>query len=315
MMKEQTLELYVHIPFCKKKCRYCDFLSFAGEEWTQETYTQALIREIGAWKGKENKKVSSVFVGGGTPSILSVRRMEKIFEALRESFFLAEDAEITIECNPGTLEKEKLEVYKGLGVNRLSLGLQSAKNEELRLLGRIHTWETFLESFQMARKAGFENLNVDLISALPGQTVESWRETLEKTIALSPEHISAYSLIIEEGTLFEPVEAFSVFCDERAGVCDAKSGQGISHTGGSGISHPQNGSHFLGRGFRNRSFRSCLGGRGLGRLADKCRSGRVRFRIKKDCQISGQADKTDGKENACKNQGRAAAFPPGMSFF
>lgn len=202
MMKEQTLELYVHVPFCKKKCRYCDFLSFAGEEWTQETYTQALIREIGAWKGKENKKVSSVFVGGGTPSILSVRRMEKIFEALRESFFLAEDAEITIECNPGTLEKEKLEVYKGLGVNRLSLGLQSAKNEELRLLGRIHTWETFLESFQMARKAGFENLNVDLISALPGQTVESWRETLEKTIALSPEHISAYSLIIEEGTPF-----------------------------------------------------------------------------------------------------------------
>lgn len=202
MMKEQTLELYVHIPFCKKKCRYCDFLSFAGEEWTQETYTQALIREIGAWKGKENKKVSSVFVGGGTPSILSVRRMEKIFEALRESFFLAEDAEITIECNPGTLGKEKLEVYKGLGVNRLSLGLQSAKNEELRLLGRIHTWETFLESFQMARKAGFENLNVDLISALPGQTVESWRETLEKTIALSPEHISAYSLIIEEGTPF-----------------------------------------------------------------------------------------------------------------
>lgn len=202
MMKEQTLELYVHIPFCKKKCRYCDFLSFAGEEWTQETYTQALIREIGAWRGKENKKVSSVFVGGGTPSILSVRRMEEIFEALRESFFLAEDAEITIECNPGTLEKEKLEVYKCLGVNRLSLGLQSAKNEELRLLGRIHTWETFLESFQMARKAGFENLNVDLISALPGQTVESWRETLEKTIALSPEHISAYSLIIEEGTPF-----------------------------------------------------------------------------------------------------------------
>ena len=202
MMKEQTLELYVHIPFCKKKCRYCDFLSFAGEEWTQETYTQALIREIGAWRGKENKKVSSVFVGGGTPSILSVRRMEEIFEALRESFFLAKDAEITIECNPGTLEKEKLEVYKCLGVNRLSLGLQSAKNEELRLLGRIHTWETFLESFQMARKAGFENLNVDLISALPGQTVESWRETLEKTIALSPEHISAYSLIIEEGTPF-----------------------------------------------------------------------------------------------------------------
>lgn len=202
MMKEQTLELYVHIPFCKKKCRYCDFLSFAGEEWTQETYTQALIREIGAWRGKENKKVSSVFVGGGTPSILSVRRMEEIFEALRESFFLTEDAEITIECNPGTLEKEKLEVYKCLGVNRLSLGLQSAKNEELRLLGRIHTWETFLESFQMARKAGFENLNVDLISALPGQTVESWRETLEKTIALSPEHISAYSLIIEEGTPF-----------------------------------------------------------------------------------------------------------------
>lgn len=202
MMKEQTLELYVHIPFCKKKCRYCDFLSFAGEEWTQETYTQALIREIGAWRGKENKKVSSVFVGGGTPSILSVRRMEEIFEALRESFFLAENAEITIECNPGTLEKEKLEVYKCLGVNRLSLGLQSAKNEELRLLGRIHTWETFLESFQMARKAGFENLNVDLISALPGQTVESWRETLEKTIALSPEHISAYSLIIEEGTPF-----------------------------------------------------------------------------------------------------------------
>jgi len=206
---KKELELYIHIPFCVRKCAYCDFLSGPQDEETIEQYVVSLLDEIRAHGS--NKKLTSgynvvtVFLGGGTPSILSASQIQRIFVALRDTFEITEDAEITIEANPGTVTKEKLEVFRACGINRISFGLQSANNEELKLLGRIHTYEEFLESFRLARECGFDNINVDLISAIPKQTVVSWEETLQNVIKLNPEHISAYSLIVEDGTPFAKV--------------------------------------------------------------------------------------------------------------
>lgn len=199
--KDNSFELYIHIPFCVRKCAYCDFLSAPGSEEAKASYTKALLREIEAVK-TEKREVSSIFVGGGTPSALSPSLMGDIFEKIHKSFSVAPDAEITIEANPGTLSKEKLFLYKNAGINRLSLGLQSPEEAELKSLGRIHTYEEFLESFSLAREAGFQNINVDLMCALPDQTYEGWIRNLRTVAALHPEHISAYSLIIEEGTPF-----------------------------------------------------------------------------------------------------------------
>ena len=199
--KDNSFELYIHIPFCVRKCAYCDFLSAPGSEEAKASYTKALLREIEAVK-TEKREVSSIFVGGGTPSALSPSLMGDIFEKIHESFSVAQDAEITIEANPGTLSKEKIFLYKNAGINRLSLGLQSPEEAELKSLGRIHTYEEFLESFSLAREAGFQNINVDLMCALPDQTYEGWIRNLRTVAALHPEHISAYSLIIEEGTPF-----------------------------------------------------------------------------------------------------------------
>jgi len=199
----EKLELYIHIPFCVRKCAYCDFLSFPAGADVQRQYVNKLMEEIKlAGAGFHETAVSSVFVGGGTPSVLAPSLMEEIFGKLRECFFIEEGAEISMEANPGTVSKEKLLAYRRAGINRLSFGLQSADNKELSALGRIHTWEEFLESFYLAREAGFDNLNVDLMSALPGQTVKSWEKTLKTVADLEPEHISAYSLILEEGTPF-----------------------------------------------------------------------------------------------------------------
>lgn len=200
---KQTLELYIHIPFCVRKCKYCDFLSAPQDEETRERYVAALIREISAHRDKGGSyEVSTVFFGGGTPSVLSAVQVRRIFEALRDSFEIGPDAEISIEVNPGTVTEEKLRAYRDCGINRISFGLQSADNEELRLLGRIHTYEEFEENFRLAREHGFDNINVDLMSAIPKQTLESLERTLSKVISLGPEHISAYSLIVEEGTPF-----------------------------------------------------------------------------------------------------------------
>ena len=198
----KKLELYLHIPFCAKKCAYCDFLSAPAGRKTQEAYVEALKREIHTFQEKEKYRVSTVFFGGGTPSILEAGKITEIMDLLHQEFLFLPDAEVTIECNPGTAGLHKLAEYRKAGINRLSLGLQSSKNQELSLLGRIHTWEDFLQTYDAARKVGFDNINVDLMSALPGQSVQSWRETLEAVLALCPQHISAYSLIIEEGTSF-----------------------------------------------------------------------------------------------------------------
>ncbi|MBC8572447.1 radical SAM family heme chaperone HemW [Jingyaoa shaoxingensis] len=199
---EKELELYIHIPFCVRKCNYCDFLSFAADETVQRQYTDALCREISDWEGYGDGRVSTVFIGGGTPSILPVREMERILDTVYRHARMENETEITMECNPGTADREKLLAWKNSGINRISFGLQSTDNRELKRLGRIHTWEDFQESWHLARKAGFENMNVDLMSALPGQSTQSWQKTLDRVLELEPEHISAYSLIIEEGTPF-----------------------------------------------------------------------------------------------------------------
>lgn len=197
----RELSIYLHIPFCVRKCLYCDFLSAPAGKEEIERYVNLLLREI-----KEQSifygdhTVISIFLGGGTPSLLAAADVERILGQIRQCYSVAADAEITIECNPGTVTAEKLHHYITSGINRLSVGLQSAEDEELARIGRIHTYGDFLESYRLAREVGFGNINVDLMAALPGQSVDSYRRTLERVTALSPEHISAYSLILEEGT-------------------------------------------------------------------------------------------------------------------
>lgn len=200
--KMQNIELYIHIPFCIRKCRYCDFLSFPCDQEDRDAYLEALIREIEVTGTTVEEEVSSVFIGGGTPSMLPASQMERILTAVREAFTLTKDCEISMESNPGTLTEAKLRAYHQMGINRLSIGLQSTEDALLKRLGRIHNYQQFLENYQAAKEAGFTSLNIDLMSGLPGQTLEMYEETLRKVTALSPQHISAYSLIIEEGTPF-----------------------------------------------------------------------------------------------------------------
>ena len=200
--KRTPLELYIHIPFCVQKCQYCDFLSGPSDQETKNRYIEALLNEIQAVQGVEAYEIVSVFIGGGTPSVLEAEAIASIIEAIREKFYFASEVEITIEANPGTVDLEKLQIYHKSGINRLSLGLQSTDPSELKMLGRIHTYEEFLQSYQWARAAGFHNINIDVMFAIPGQTGEAWREHLYQVAELKPEHISAYSLIIEEGTPF-----------------------------------------------------------------------------------------------------------------
>ena len=200
---KKDLGLYIHIPFCVKKCAYCDFLSWSGDKEQRVDYVRALEQEILSYKNfAEDYQVTTLYFGGGTPSVLEGELLERIMEAIRRTFQIEEKAEVTLEMNPGTALKEKLELYKKLGINRLSMGIQSVKNENLKLLGRIHTYEDFLESYCMAREAGFDNLSGDLISSLPGQTLAEWKEELKILMETPLEHVSVYQLIIEEGTEF-----------------------------------------------------------------------------------------------------------------
>lgn len=197
------LSIYLHIPFCARKCRYCDFLSYPAAEREQEDYLALLLWEIEEQSlFYKQYQVISIFVGGGTPSLLPADAVKRIFEKLNQNFIIKKDCEITIEANPDSLTRRKLEAYLQAGVNRLSIGLQSTDDVELRRLGRIHDYRTFCHAYEMARQAGFRNINIDLMSAVPGQTAASYRQTLERVLAFAPEHISAYSLILEEGTWF-----------------------------------------------------------------------------------------------------------------
>lgn len=201
-MTGSSMEIYIHIPFCVKKCDYCDFLSGPSGPKEQAEYVQALLTEIDAVKEGKGRSVSSIFIGGGTPSVLDERFIGEILNKIRKNFLVEENAEITIEVNPGTADQKKLQAYRTFGINRLSIGLQSPDDRELKILGRIHNYEQFLETYKGARTAGFDNINIDLMSAIPDQTYEKWCNNLRTVAELQPEHISAYSLIIEEGTPF-----------------------------------------------------------------------------------------------------------------
>lgn len=200
--ENSPMEIYIHIPFCIRKCDYCDFLSGPSGPEEQADYVQALLREIQAVEEGEGRSVSSIFIGGGTPSVLDERLLGDILREIRNRFKMEEDAEITIEVNPGTANIGKLQAYREMGINRLSIGLQSPEDRELKILGRIHNYGQFLETYQEARTVGFDNINIDLMSAIPDQTYEGWVKNLRTVAELEPEHISAYSLIVEEGTPF-----------------------------------------------------------------------------------------------------------------
>ena len=200
---KQEISLYIHIPFCVRKCLYCDFPSFSGMDGMFEDYVRRLCREMGeAAPSFQGIGVKSVFFGGGTPSILPPALMGRIMDKIMSAYDVNSDAEISMEANPGTLDAAKLREYKSMYFNRLSMGLQAWQDRLLERLGRIHRGGEFEDNFLQARDSGFKNINVDLMFSLPGQTMDDWQETLEKVIRLDPEHISAYSLIIEEGTPF-----------------------------------------------------------------------------------------------------------------
>ncbi|MBQ7785338.1 MAG: radical SAM family heme chaperone HemW [Clostridia bacterium] len=197
----EPISVYIHIPLCVKKCAYCDFASFSGRMGQRGRYVEAVCCEIrtqAAFFGR--RTVHTVFIGGGTPTLLSGEQIRQVLDCVRECFDLLLDAEITMEGNPGTLTAENLSAYREAGVNRLSLGVQSFDDALLTAIGRIHSAGEAKQAVRMAREAGFDNINLDLMYGLPGQTAAQWADTLDQAIALSPEHLSCYSLILEEGT-------------------------------------------------------------------------------------------------------------------
>lgn len=210
-MKQEVrdLSLYVHIPFCKKKCNYCDFLSFGSCSYSrQKQYVEALCKEIMVYKPvASDYRVKTIFIGGGTPSYIEASLMEQIMQTINAVFTVEEGAEITIEGNPDSLTTEKLMTYHRIGINRLSIGLQSANDEVLKVLGRVHNYDQFVAAYLSAKEAGFTNINVDLMSGIPTESAESYIHTLAKVVELKPAHISAYSLIVEEGTPLSQNEA------------------------------------------------------------------------------------------------------------
>ena len=200
----KKLGIYIHIPFCKRKCHYCDFISFSGKQELIEKYIDSLKKEINDYKiNKEDYLVETIYFGGGTPSYIESKYIIDILKELKQKFNISENAEITIEINPGTVDEQKLKDYYNSGINRISFGLQSTKTELLKLVGRIHSYSSFLDAYNLARKKGFKNINVDLMIGLPVQTLEDVEKDLERVTELKPEHISVYSLIVEEGTTIE----------------------------------------------------------------------------------------------------------------
>ena len=202
-MQKKALSIYIHIPFCKSKCSYCDFNSYAGMEELIPAYFSALKRNLAQYEVDFDKYIiKTVFLGGGTPSIVDADLIYDYIMNLRSSFEFDNEAEISIECNPGTLKPESLGTYKKAGINRISLGLQCWQNELLKKLGRIHTAEDFERTLTYVKDSGFTNFNADLIFGIPGQTMEEWKETLGRVVSLGIPHLSCYSLSIEEGTQF-----------------------------------------------------------------------------------------------------------------
>lgn len=199
----KSISIYIHIPFCVKKCQYCDFLSAPADSRAQEVYLRALKQEIREQAARYREyEVQTVFIGGGTPTAVPCENLCEVLKTVFTCYRVNPQAEISMEANPGTVTRETLLSYRKAGINRISIGLQSADDVELKLLGRIHTYRDFQQTYRWAQEAGFTNINLDIMSALPGQSVENYKKTLETVLSLKPQHISAYSLIVEEGTPF-----------------------------------------------------------------------------------------------------------------
>lgn len=225
-MRRKQIGLYIHIPFCKQKCSYCDFCSYANKESFVKRYMQCVLKEI-IEVGSNNKTdfengkddlflVKTIYIGGGTPSLIDSKYITQVIEDIKLNFEVDEKAEITIEVNPGTVTLEKLEDYYKAGINRLSIGLQSTHEHLLKEIGRIHTYLDFIDTYRFARDAGFKNINVDLMIGLPNQTLEEVQDSIEEIVSMEPEHISVYSLILEENTpLFKKVEEGLELPDEE----------------------------------------------------------------------------------------------------
>ena len=202
-MKSKGFEIYIHIPFCARKCDYCDFVSFVCDKSVQHQYVDCMIEQlINKAEFAKDSIADSVFIGGGTPSVIAPKEIDRIMNTIYKHYNVSDKPEITMEMNPNSITAEKLAIYKAGGINRVSMGLQSANDSELKVLSRLHSYDEFLVAFERVREAGFANVNVDLMSAVPTQTVASYENSLRKVASLGPEHISAYSLIIEENTPF-----------------------------------------------------------------------------------------------------------------
>lgn len=201
-MNKKEIGIYIHIPFCKQKCYYCDFVSYVNQKEKEEKYIESVLIQIDSYNFA-NYNVNTIYIGGGTPSFIDVKLIKNIVTKLKEKINLKNVKEFTIEINPGTVDKNKLEQYRSLGINRLSIGLQSTKNKILKQIGRIHTFEDFTQTYIYAREVGFKNINVDLMIGLPNQLMLDLKESVEQIININPEHISVYSLIIEKGTKLE----------------------------------------------------------------------------------------------------------------
>lgn len=236
MMTTDAIGLYVHIPFCKSKCNYCDFCSYPSlEDRARDGYIERVISEARDYAKGEKIRVDTVYFGGGTPSLLSLAQAERLITSLADSFDISPSAEITLEANPGTLNKEKAMAYKTLGINRISLGLQTIHKNELKILGRIHTYDDFLSAYKLIRACGFDNVSIDLMYGIPEQTKDSFAKSLDTVTVLEPEHISAYGLIIEEGTPFYsmaktlPLPSEDEECDMYFMAADMLRARGYSH--------------------------------------------------------------------------------------
>ena len=274
------LGLYVHIPFCATKCSYCDFASFPGQMHLREAYVSRLTEEIASRaEALGHPEADSLFIGGGTPSLLMPRQMEKLLRAVRDSFPLSSGAELTCEANPGSLSGPLLDVLVAGGVNRLSLGAQSAEKRLLAVLGRRHSWEDVARSVSLARSHGIGNINIDLMIGVPGQSLSDWRRTLDAALGLSPQHLSCYGLIVEEGTaLADRIAAGELSlpgeADERAmydHALEALAGAGYQHYEISNFAKP---------GYACRHNVACWQRRdyhGFGSAAHSLEGGRVRL--------------------------------------
>lgn len=216
------MELYIHVPFCRKKCKYCDFLSWDNKSDCMERYFEALQDDIRHEGSKCNERLKTIYIGGGTPGLPDSKYIEDVMLCVKQSFDIEKDAEITIETNPCTVTQEKAEAYLRSGINRISMGIQSFDDNELKVLGRVHSASDAEEAFRLLRKAGFKNISIDLMQSLPGQTTKMFLQNLRRAVELSPEHISAYELIIEEGTqfwdLYGPESGFNFSEDTEADI-------------------------------------------------------------------------------------------------